>query len=137
MSDFLNEIGFDIIGAAFEVRKECGSMLLESFYEAALTAELTNRGHDVKRQVLIPAKYKNIVVENSFRADLIIDDSVIIELKALGRLHGEEFRQLMAYLTLSDLRLGYLINFGAKDFSINNSHNPSLTKGIYRIVNKI
>lgn len=137
MSDNLNNIGFDVIGAAFDVRNECGPMLLESYYEAALAIELINRGHSVKRQVLIPATYKGMVIDDGFRADLIVDNSVIIEIKAISRLHGEEFRQLMTYLRLSDMRLGYLINFGAKDFTVCQGHEISHQKGIYRIVNNI
>ena len=126
----------DIIGAAFEVRKHTGRALREKYYEAALSFELTQRGHEVKRQVTIPAIYKGEIIDDSYKADLIVNDAVIIEVKALSHMKESECRQLITYLKLSDYRIGYLINFGASDFSIGKSTDPlPYTQGIYRYVN--
>lgn len=138
MENRLNAIGYDIIGAAFEVRKTFGEWLLESLYEGAMEIELMSKGHKVAKQVRMPALYKGHQINNGYVADMIVDDSVIIEFKALTKMRGEEFRQIMTYMALSNIRLGYLINFGAKDFCVSTySGERSLDKGIYRIVNRI
>lgn len=70
MTDRLNEIGYDIIGAAFEVRSRCNEWLLESFYEAAMEIELKRKGHKVLRQVLLPVLYKGEGIDGGYRADI-------------------------------------------------------------------
>ena len=131
-------IGQDIIGASFEVMKNAGRFMRERYYEASLAYELIQRGYDVKRQVTIPALYKGIQVEDSYIADVVVDGRVIIEIKAIPYMKDEEWRQLMSYLKLSGFKLGYLINFGAKDFSVGKSSEKSpYLKGIYRLVNNI
>lgn len=131
-------IGKDIIGAAFDVRNTAGIGLRESYYEAALAWELTQRGHQVQRQVTLPAIYKGIAIEDAYRMDLLVDKNVIIEVKAIGRMTDTESRQLLTYLKLSELRLGYLINFGAKTFSTGKITDPfPYDKGIYRIINNL
>ena len=131
-------IGQDIIGASFEVMKNAGRFMRERYYEASLTYELIQRGYDVRRQVTIPALYKGIQVEDSYIADVVVDGRVIIEIKAIPYMKDEEWRQLMSYLKLSGFKLGYLINFGAKDFSVGKSSEKSpYLKGIYRLVNNI
>lgn len=109
--------------------------MLESFYESALAYELQKLGHKVLRQVKIPVTYKGIEISNALSADIVVDDMVIVELKAQGQLHGVEFRQLLSYLTLTGLHLGYIINFGVEEFSVSKcSKNPPMDKGIYRVV---
>lgn len=131
-------IGNDIIGAAFDVRNNAGIGIRESYYEAALVWELTQRGHEVKRQVTLPALYKGIKVEDAYRMDLLVDNNVIIEVKALGKMSDNESRQLLTYLKLSGIKLGYLINFGAKTFSTGKiSDRLPYDKGIYRIINDL
>ena len=132
------QIGNDIIGAAFEVRKTVGKGLREKYYEAALAFEISNKGYDVKRQVAIPALYKGFVVDDSYQADLIVDNRVVIELKATSCMREEECRQLLTYLKLSDYKLGYLINFGAANFGIGKTKEKlPYENGIYRFVNRL
>ena len=131
----LNKIGHDIIGCAFEVRKTCGKYLLESFYEAALAYELRNLGHTVERQQPLPAIYKGVEIKDAYVMDIVVDNKVVVECKALSHLTGVEVKQLHTYMFLSNFRLGYLINFDAEDFSpskwIKNRPND---KGIIRII---
>lgn len=131
----LNRIGHDIIGCAFEVRRTCGKYLLESFYEAALAYELRQLGHQVVLQQRLPAIYKGVEIKDSFVMDIVVDDKVVIECKAVSHLSGVEVKQLYTYLYLSRFKLGYLINFDADDFSPcvwkNNLNND---KGIIRII---
>lgn len=139
ITDFniLNKIGFNIIGCAFEVRSMYGRLMLESFYEKIMAIELGLKGHCVERQEGLTIRHKNVEIPNAYVGDTIVDNSVVIEYKALPYMNGEEFRQLMTYLKLSGCRLGYLINFGAKDFSITKFDGESkiLKGGIYRIIN--
>lgn len=136
-SEYL-KIGHDIIQAAFEVRRVAGKGMRERFYQHAMAYELRERGYDVKSEVLIPALYKGIVIDGSYEADLIVDNRVILELKSISVMREYDGRQLLSYLKLSDFKLGYLINFGTKDFSIGKFNDPiPYTKGIYRFVNGI
>ena len=86
----LNRIGYDIIGAAFEVRKYCGKNLLESFYENALAYEIRNLGHCVEQQKRLPAIYKDLEIKDAFVMDLVVDSKVIVELKSQVNLTGCE-----------------------------------------------
>ncbi|MBD5176829.1 MAG: GxxExxY protein [Bacteroidales bacterium] len=136
-SSNINDITYDIIGAAFEVRKHCGRGLLENYYESALTYELELKGHKVERQVLVPAMYKGVAVKDPYRIDLLIDNEVIVELKSLPYLISENFSQLATYLWLTDKRIGLLINFSAKDFRSGtwNRDCPNYNLGIIRVIN--
>ena len=132
------DIGHDIIGAAFDVNKYAGKGLREKYYQYALAYELREKGYDVKLEVEVPALYRGIRIENSYYADLVVDDRVIIEVKAVPIMTKAECSQLYSYLRLSDFRLGYLINFGAKDFSTGRTdEGMPLRHGIYRYVNNI
>ncbi|HAG16039.1 MAG TPA: GxxExxY protein [Bacteroidales bacterium] len=122
-----NDISFDIRGAAFEVQNELGPGLLESVYEAALCFELGQMGHQVKRQIGIPMRYKEIAFEIGFRVDLLVDDLVVVEIKSVETLLDVHHKQLMTYLKLSGRKLGLLINF----------NTPSLKGAIVRIVNEL
>ena len=136
--DEYRKIGYDIIGSAFEVRNHTGRGLLEKFYESALIYELTKKGYKVESQVEIPAVYREVVIQEAYRADLIVNNKVIIELKAISQMDSIQSCQLNTYLHLSGYKLGYLINFGAEDFSIGNlNETPPYVKGIYRVVNNI
>lgn len=134
----LNKIGYDVIGAAFAVRKQYGSSLLEGFYEGVMAIELVLRGHKVKCQEPLYAYHRGYPVKaHPYVADMLVDGEVIVELKALPYMRNEAPRQLLTYLTISNLRLGYLINFGAKDFSIGKLGEMPLKQGIYRFVSGI
>ena len=131
-----SKIRYDIIGAAFKVRSNAGRGLLEKFYEAALTFEIKEKGYKVENQVLIPALYRGVEVCDAFRADIIVEDKVIIEVKALPSMLGIHSSQLKTYLRLSDKKLGFLINFGAEEFSTGNlSDIPPYEYGIYPMAN--
>lgn len=108
-----NELSQQIIGAAVEVHRHLGPGLLESAYEGCLAYELAHRGIAFERQKPIPVVYKDVHLDVGFRADLIIDGLVIVELKAIDGLTPVHTAQMMTYLKLTGCRLGLLINFNA------------------------
>ncbi len=113
-----------IIGAAIEVHRALGPGLLESAYRRCLCHELSLRGLAYREEVPIPIKYKGMQLECGYRADLIVEDCVVVELKAVEALTGIHTAQLMTYLKLSAKKIGLLVNF--------NSH--LLKDGIERVV---
>jgi len=120
-----NEISGQIIDASYNIHTTLGPGLLESVYETALAHELGQRKLDYKQQLPITIHYKNLVINNAFRADFLVEDKVIIELKsveAISRLHK---KQLLTYLRLTNRRLGLLINFNSE----------LLKSGVSRVVN--
>ena len=136
-ADYLR-IGHDIIGSSFNVRNEAGRGLREIFYKKALAWELQQKGHDVQIEVTVLAVYKCNIIEDAYKADIVVDGRVIIETKAVGRMGEAEVRHLLTYLKLSGFKLGYLINFGAWNFTTGRMSDPfPYDKGIYRFVNKI
>jgi GxxExxY protein len=100
-----------IIGAAIEVHRELGPGLLESIYETCLHRELVQLELKAERQVPIPVIYKGVATDSVLRADLVVEDRVIVEVKCLDELAPIHEAQLLTYLRLSKLRLGLLINF--------------------------
>ena len=120
-----NEIAKMAVDAAYRVHTKLGPGLFEIVYEASLAHELTNRGLHVARQQPIPIEYESIRFEEGFRADMIVEDKVILELKSIDAVAPVHKKQLLTYLRLADKRLGLLLNFGEE--YINN--------GITRIVN--
>jgi len=120
-----NEIGTILVGTAIEVHRELGPGLLESVYEVILAHELYLRGLEVKRQVPIAIVYKGIEFAEAFRADLLVADKVIVELKSLELLNKAHRKQIQTYLRLTGLKLGYIFNFGA----------ALMKEGIVRAVN--
>lgn len=122
-----NEISYRIIGAVYDVYKSLGPGLLEKVYEKVLKYELQKRGLRVETQVEIPVVYDGFSFENGFRADMIVEDKVIVELKSVEIVQDICFKQLLTYLRLSNLHLGLLINFNSS-----NIHD-----GIRRVVNNL
>ena len=120
-----NEVARLVVDAAFRVHTALGPGLLESVYEAVLAHELAARGLRVERQVPIGIEYDGMRFDIAFRADLLVHDLVIIELKSVELIHPVHKKQLLTYLRLSHRKLGLLINFGA----------PLIKDGITRIVN--
>jgi len=120
-----NEIGTIIIETSINIHKELGPGLLESVYETILYHGLREKGLKVRKQVSIPIKFNNIEFEEGFRADLIVENKVIIELKSVERIINVHKKQLLTYLKLSNLKLGYLINF----------NESLLINGVTRIIN--
>ena len=108
------ELTRQIIGAAIEVHRHLGPGLLESVYEACLVHELAERGLVVDRQVELPVRYKNVSIDCDYRVDLIINDQVVVELKAVETVHPIHEAQLMTYLRLSGKKVGLLINFNVR-----------------------
>lgn len=107
-----NDIAQIVVDSAVRIHKETGPGLLESVYEAILADELERRGLMVERQVPVEVRYKGRVLDEGFRADLIINNIVIIELKSVEILKEVHKKQLLTYLKLSGKKLGLLVNFG-------------------------
>jgi GxxExxY protein len=107
-----NEIAKIVVDAAYHIHVRLGPGLLESVYETVLAYELNKRGLTVVRQAPIPVVYENLQFDEGFRADLIVNDLVIIELKSVEKIHPVHKKKLLTYLRLADRRLGLLINFG-------------------------
>ena len=107
----LNDITYKIRGAAFKVHHELGPGLLESVYEATLAYELEQEGLRVSTQLGLPLVYREIKFNIGFRLDILVEDSVILEIKSVDSLNQVHFKQLLTYLRLSDKKLGMLINF--------------------------
>lgn len=103
-----------IIGCAIEVHKQLGPGLLETAYEASLVYELEQNGYMVERQKPIPVKYKAVALDCGYRLDLLVNESAIIELKAVEKLLPIHDAQLLTYMKLASCRLGLLINFNEK-----------------------
>ena len=106
-----NEITYEIRGAIYDVYKELGPGLLESVYEEALCFELAKRGLRVERQKQVPINYKGYVLNTELRLDLIVEDSVIVELKSVEEMKKVFAKQLLTYLRLMDKHVGLLVNF--------------------------
>lgn len=109
--ELLNELSDRVIGAAIEVHRELGPGLLESTYEASLMHELKLQGFKVARQVALPIKYKDLEIDEAYRIDLLVEDSLIIELKTVDSLLPIHSAQLLTYLRMAGKNLGLLINF--------------------------
>ncbi len=120
-----NDIGREVVDAAIEIHRAMGPGLLESVYEAVLARELERRGLKVERQVLVPVTFRGQQFNEGFRADLIVEDRVILELKSVERITNAHRKQLVTYLKLSGLKLGFLLNFG----------EALMKNGITRVVN--
>lgn len=122
-----NEISKQIVDAAYKIHTTLGPGLLESVYEAVMAEELGRRGLYVVRQQAIPVVYESVRLEMGFRADLIVESKVIVEIKSIDAIAPVHKKQLLTYLRLTGKRLGLLINF-----------NTDLIKeGICRLVNDL
>lgn len=113
-----------IIGLAIEVHKALGPGLLESAYEECLCYEMTTNGLTFRRQVALPIRYKSVQLDCAYRADVIVDGRVLLELKAIERMLPIHRAQLLSYLRLSGLKTGLLLNFNV----------PLLRDGVLRMV---
>ena len=122
-----NEIATIIVDAAFKIHKRLGPGLLESVYETTLAYELAKRGLQLRRQQSMPVIYEDVRMDVGFRADLIVEGKVIVEIKSIDVIAPVHRKQLLTYLRLTDKKLGLLINF-----------NVELIKdGITRVVNNL
>ena len=111
LSDEEEYIGKAIVHSAYLVHSTLGPGLLEKIYEICLTHELTKAGLVVERQVNVPIVYDNIIFEEGLRLDLLVNGTVVIELKVVDTIHPDWEAQIISQLRLTDLNLGYLINF--------------------------
>lgn len=119
-----NEIGTLILDAAFEVHKNLGPGLLESTYEACLSYEVVQKGLFVETQLALPVVYKEVKLDCGYRIDVKVDRKVIVEIKSVAALNDVHLAQVLTYMKLSGIKLGYLINFNVKQ----------LKEGIKRVV---
>ena len=122
-----NEIAKQIVDVAFKVHTALGPGLLESVYEAVMAHELTKRNLRVVRQQAIPVTWEGIHLEEGFRADIIVEGKVIVEIKSVEAIAPVHAKQLLTYLKLADKRLGLLINFNVE----------LIRDGIQRVVNRL
>jgi len=121
----LDSLTEKIIGAAITVHRVLGPGLLESAYEECLCYELSQLGLSFKRQVPLPVRYKEVKLDCGYRMDIVVEGTVVVEIKAVERLIPVHDAQLLSYLKLSNVRVGLLLNF----------HVPVLKNGLKRIVN--
>ena len=122
-----NDIAAVVVDAALKIHKTLGPGLLESVYQATLCFELRKRGLTIVRQLALPVHYEEVRLELGFRVDLLVGNSVVVEIKSVEALLPVHQKQLLTYLRLMDKRLGLLINF-----------NVELIKhGIQRVVNRM
>jgi GxxExxY protein len=120
-----NQISKEVVDAAIKVHSALGPGLLESVYEVVLARELERRGLRVERQMAIPIEYEGLRFDEGFRADIMVEGKVILELKSVEQLAKVHAKQLFTYLKLADKRLGFVLNFGA----------DLMKEGIKRIAN--
>ncbi len=126
-SQKINRITEKIIGCSIEVHRNLGPGLLESAYEKCLCYELTQAGFEYKQQLPLPVIYKGINLECGYRMDVVVEDLVIVEIKAIERILPVHEAQLLSYLKLYNKKVGLLMNF----------HVPMLKSGLKRIVNNL
>ncbi len=120
-----NEIATIVVDAALKIHKQLGSGLLESAYQKVMMIELAKRGLSVESEVTIPVIFEGNQIDSGFRADIVVEKKVILELKAIQRNNFVHKQQLLSYLKLSNLKLGLVINFGSQ----------FIKDGINRVVN--
>ncbi|RZJ50325.1 MAG: GxxExxY protein [Chryseobacterium sp.] len=120
-----NEISAIVIDAGLKIHRTLGQGLYETVYEQCLEYELKNRGLLVERQKFLSIQYENLKVENAFKIDLLVENKVVIEIKAQDALDNFHSAQLLNYLKLGNYRLGLLLNFNSKLFKT----------GINRVIN--
>ncbi len=123
----INDISGLIVDAAFRVHVAVGPGLFESVYEALMEHELKKLGLRVERQVMVPLEYEGLRFDEAFRADMIVDERIIVELKSVVEVHPIYKKQLLTYLKLTGLSLGLLINFGA----------DRIKDGVFRVANQL
>ncbi len=121
----LNDISYLIIQSAIQVHRELGPGLLESVYRACFMYELRQRALAVIAEQLLPICYRGIIIEGAYRVDLLVEDQVVVEVKAIEKVLPVHSAQLLSYLRLMNKPLGLLINF----------HVPVLVDGVDRIMN--
>ncbi|OPZ12099.1 MAG: hypothetical protein BWZ06_01575 [Bacteroidetes bacterium ADurb.BinA261] len=107
----VTQLSYEIMGYAIEIHKELGPGLLESVYEKCLRYELVNNGYEVENQIIVPIRYGNMTIDADLRLDLLINDTIVVELKSVETLHPVFEAQLLTYMKLLQKPQGLLINF--------------------------
>jgi iron complex transport system substrate-binding protein len=123
----IDRLSYTIIGAALRIHSRLGPGLFESVYEEVLADDLTRRGFHLERQKHVPIVFDDRYFQKGYRADLIVERSIVLEIKSIERIAPVHIQQLVTYLRLADYRLGLLLNFG----------ESSLKNGIKRVVNRL
>jgi iron complex transport system substrate-binding protein len=123
----LDDITGELVDAALEVHRKLGPGLLESVYETVLAHTLERRGLAVARQVVVQVEYGGLVFAEGFRVDIVVEDRVIAEVKSVARLLPVHTKQILTYLRLMDLRVGFVLNFGG----------ATMREGLKRVVNEL
>jgi len=118
-------ISADVVDAALSIHRELGPGLLETVYETVLAAQLERRGYQVQRQRAIDIEFDGMRFEGAFRADLLVENALLVEIKSVERLNAAHSKQVLTYIRLLNLPVGLLINFGGE----------TLKEGLRRIVN--
>lgn len=119
----INDISYDIIGCAYRVHSGLGPGLLESAYRVCLMHELVEAGYQVEQERPLPVEYNGIRMPAAYRIDLVVADTVLVEIKAVQKVHPNHIAQTLTYLRLSGIELGLLLNF----------HEANLQNGIHRL----
>lgn len=119
----INDISYDIIGCAYRVHSGLGAGLLESAYRICLMHELVEAGYDVAQERSIPVEYRGVSLPSAYRIDLVVADQVLVEIKAVQKIHPNHIAQTLTYLRLSGIELGLFINF----------NEANLQNGIHRL----
>ncbi|SHL28463.1 GxxExxY protein [Chryseobacterium polytrichastri] len=122
-----NEISNLVFDAGMKIHRKLGIGLFENVYERCLIHELKNKGMNVESQKDICVNYEGLVIEKAFRVDLLIENKVIIEIKAVQDINDYHFFQLLNYLRIADMKLGMILNF----------HSTLFKNGVRRVVNKL
>ena len=124
LTDLEEDLGRALVNAAYQVHKELGPGLLEKVYEVCLTHELRKAGYEVARQVVVPLAYDGITFDEGLRLDILLENKVIVEAKAVDQINLVWYAQILSHLKMTKLRLGYLVNFNV----------PIIKQGIKRII---
>ena len=124
LTDLEEELGRAVVNAAYKVHKELGPGLLEKIYEVCLTHELRKAGYSVARQIVIPIVYDGVTFDEGLRLDILLENKLIVEIKAVDQVNPVWQAQILSHLKMMKLRLGYLINFNV----------PIIKLGIKRII---
>jgi GxxExxY protein len=111
-----NELSKIVFEAGLKIHRKFGPGLFENTYEACLEYELLKKGLKVEKQKTMPIQYEDLIIENAYRLDLLVEDKLIVEIKAVHELNEIHFSQILTYLKLLDLKLGLLINFNVPLF---------------------
>ncbi len=120
-----NQIGKIVVDSAIKIHKKLGPGLLETVYEVILAHKLTEQGLSVERQVSIPIEYEGMKFDEGFKADIVLDNKVILELKSIEFVTKAHKKQILTYLKLTSCKLGFLLNFG----------EALMKNGICRVIN--